>query len=329
MHRISAQDSFSARWALASVALSMLLSSLGTSIANVGLPTLALALQVSFQEIQWVVLIYLLAVTTSIVSVGHLGDLIGRRRLLLWGILLFTLASVLCGMALGLWWLVVARALQGIGAAIMMAMSMSFVIDVAPDKTGSAMGLLATMSAIGTALGPSVGGVLIAGFGWRAIFWLLVPLGLIVLALAYRTLPTTAVNTQATPARFDKTGASLLIVTLAAYALSMTWGRGHYGVHNVALLLVAIVGACCFVWVQARVPSPLISMSNTSTPANFLNKTPLPSITGLEASGPILPKPKTAVPFVTTATKLPREVYLNALAGSATISSHAAATPGE
>jgi len=85
------------RWTLASLSLSMLLSSLGTSIANVGLPTLAQAFNASFQEVQWIVLAYLLAITTLIVSVGRLGDITGRRRLLLAGIVLFTAASVLCG----------------------------------------------------------------------------------------------------------------------------------------------------------------------------------------------------------------------------------------
>src|SRR5262245_27950727 len=88
------------RWALASLALSMLLSSLGTSVANVALPTLAQAFAASFQDVQWVVLAYLLAITTLIVGVGRLGDTVGRRRLLLAGFLVFTVASVLCGAAL-------------------------------------------------------------------------------------------------------------------------------------------------------------------------------------------------------------------------------------
>ncbi len=111
----------SVRWALASLSLSMLLSSLGTSIANVGLPTLAQAFNASFQEVQWIVLAYLLAITTLIVSVGRLGDITGRRRLLLAGVFLFTVASVLCGVAPTLWLLIAARAAQGVGAAIMMA----------------------------------------------------------------------------------------------------------------------------------------------------------------------------------------------------------------
>ncbi|HRH95450.1 MAG TPA: MFS transporter, partial [Prosthecobacter sp.] len=142
----------------------MLLSSLGTSIANVALPTLAQTFSASFQEVQWIVLAYLLAVTTLIVSVGRLGDILGRRRLLLSGIFLLTAASVLCGFASTLWLLTAARAVQGLGAAIMMALTMAFVGDTVPKaRTGSAMGLLGTMSAVGTALGPSLGGVLIAG----------------------------------------------------------------------------------------------------------------------------------------------------------------------
>src|SRR5215210_278988 len=175
----------STRGALAGLSLSMLLSSLGTSIANVGLPAMAQAFTASFQAVQWIVLAYLLAITTLIVSVGRLGDIMGRRRLLLAGIFLFSVASVLCGVAPNLAFLVATRAAQGLGAAIMMALTMAFVAAIVPkQKTGSAMGLLGTMSAVGTALGPSLGGALISGFGWRAIFLVMVPLGALNFLLA-------------------------------------------------------------------------------------------------------------------------------------------------
>src|SRR3954471_4871199 len=178
-----------ARWALAGLSLSMLLSSLGTSIANVALPTLAGAFGASFREVQWIVVAYLLAVTIYIVGVGRLGDRIGRRRLLLGGIALFTAASVLCGAAPALWVLIAARAAQGIGAAAMMALSLAFVADAVPkEKAGRAMGLLGTMSAIGTALGPTLGGMLISAWGWRFIFFVNLPLGMLALGLAYRHL---------------------------------------------------------------------------------------------------------------------------------------------
>ena len=194
-------------WVLASLALCMLLPSLGTSIANVALPTLAEAFAASFQQVQWVVLAYLLATTTSIVSVGRLGDIIGRRRLLIAGIVLFTAASGLCGVASGLWLLIAARAAQGLGAAVMMALTMAFVGEAVPKpRTGSAMGLLGTMSAVGTALGPSLGGVLIAGFGWQAIFLVNLPLGLLALVLARGACPPIAATPAAARTSFDLCG---------------------------------------------------------------------------------------------------------------------------
>ena len=168
----------------------MLLASLGTSSANVALPTLADAFDASFPAVQWIVLAYLLAITTAIVSVGRLGDITGRRRLLVAGTALFTGASVTCGLAPGLPVLIASRAAQGLGAAIMLALTMAFVGDAVPkERTGRAMGLLGTTSAIGTALGPSLGGVLIAGPGWRAIFLVNLPLGVLAVVLARRHLP--------------------------------------------------------------------------------------------------------------------------------------------
>ena len=258
----SAERIPSVRWALTSLSLSMLLSSLGTSIANVGLPTLAQAFSASFQQVQWIVLAYLLAITTLIVSVGRLGDITGRRRLLLIGIFLFTAASVLCGVAPTLWLLIAARALQGLGAAIMMALAMAFVSETVPKtKTGSAMGLLGTMSAIGTALGPSLGGVLISGLSWRAIFLVNVPLGILTYFLAYRTLPADRRGPKTERAAFDTVGTLLLALTLAAYALAMTIGRGNFGPLNMALLMAAAFGVGLFVLAEARAASPLIQLA--------------------------------------------------------------------
>ncbi|HCT07105.1 MAG TPA: MFS transporter [Pseudomonas sp.] len=183
MHTVS-------RGALVSLSLSMLLAALGTSIANVGLPALAHAFDASFHAVQWVVLAYLLAITAVIVSAGSLGDRLGRRRVLLAGLLLFAVACGLCGLAPSLPWLVVARVLQGLGAAVMMAMTLAMVGDtVTKERIGRVMGLLGTMSAVGTAMGPSVGGMLLSLWGWQALFLVGVPLGLLAAALAYCYLP--------------------------------------------------------------------------------------------------------------------------------------------
>ncbi len=252
----------SARWALASLSLSMLLSSLGTSVANVGLPAIARGFGASFQGVQWIILAYLLAITTLIVSVGRLGDVFGRRRLLLAGIFLFTAASVVCGVAPALWLLIAARGAQGLGAATMMALAIAFVGEIVPkERTGSAMGLMGTMSAVGTALGPSLGGMLIGGFGWRAMFLVNLPLGIVAFLLARRHLPVDARLPTITRASFDSAGTLLLALTLTAYALAMTLGRGRLGALNESLLLAAVVGVALFTLAESRAAAPLIRLS--------------------------------------------------------------------
>jgi MFS family permease len=120
------------------------------------------------------------------------------------------------------------------------------------------MGVLGTMSAVGTALGPSLGGVLIAAFDWRAIFLANVPLGSVTFLLARRYLPADRPGSKTEVASFDGVGTVLLALTLAAYALAMTIGRGSFGPLNMALLLAAALGVGLFVLAEARAPSPLI-----------------------------------------------------------------------
>ncbi len=252
----------SVNWVLVSLTLPMLLSSLGTSIANVGLPTLAEAFDATFQEVQWVVIAYLLSMTTLVVSIGRLADMVGKRKLLLTGLVLFGLASALCGLAPSLWLLIVGRAAQGLGAAAMMALSLAFVGEtIAKERIGRAMGLLGTMSAIGTALGPSLGGVLIAAWGWQAIFLVNVPLALLTYWLAHRCLPIDSQKQASTVARFDYLGTLLLALTVGIYALAMTLGRGHFGGFNLALLAVALGGLVLLIQIETRTINPLIQLA--------------------------------------------------------------------
>jgi MFS family permease len=240
----------------------MLMPSLDTSIANSGLPAMAHAFTASFQAVQWVVLAYLLAITALIVGVGRFGDIIGRRRMLLAGIVLFTTASLLCGVAPRLWFLIAARTVQGLGAAIMMALALASVVGTVPKgRSGKAMGLLGTMSAIGTTLGPSLGGLLIAGPGWRWLFLVNVPLGILNFFLAHRFLAVDGPKAETVRAAFDYKGMLALAASLAAYALSMTIGQGRFGARNMALLLTAAFGIALFIRIEAKAASPLIRLS--------------------------------------------------------------------
>jgi MFS family permease len=236
---------------LASLSLSMLLPSLAISSANVALPTLARVFDASATQVQWVVLAYLLATTSLIVGAGRLGDLWGRRRLLLSGFALFTVASLLCAWAPTLPLLVAARALQGVGAAALMALPMAMVGALLPKaRAGSAMGLLGTMSAVGTALGPSLGGALIAASGWPAVFAVNLPLGLLAFALAWRHLP--AEPRRGGAPGLDLSGIAWLALTLAAYALAMTRHPG--------LLAIALCGLLMFLRTEARASAPLLPL---------------------------------------------------------------------
>lgn len=144
----------------------------------------------------------------------------------------------------------------------MMALTMAFIGETVPkEKTGSAMGLLGTMSATGTALGPSLGGVLIAGLGWQAIFLVNVPLGLLTFLLAHRYLPDDRRGPKSDGIGFDHMGTLLLALTLAAYAFAMTMGRSSFGALNMALLVAAVFGVSLFVLVETRAASPLIRLA--------------------------------------------------------------------
>lgn len=241
----------SAAGLLASLALSMLLPSLAISSATVALPTLARAFDAGLAQVQWVVLAYLLTTTSLIVGAGRLGDLVGRRRLLLAGLALFTAASLLGAWAPTLPLLIVARALQGVGAAALMALPMALVSELLPQtQAGRAMGLLGTMSAVGTALGPSLGGLLIEVCGWPAVFAVNLPLGLLAFALAWRWLP--AGRAQGGDAGFDRAGTLWLALALAAYALALT--------RHLGLLAVAAAALLLFLRAETRASVPLVPL---------------------------------------------------------------------
>jgi MFS family permease len=192
--------------------LCVLLSSFGASSANVALPALQRAFGASFAAVQWIVLAYLLAAAAA-VGAGRLGDMIGRRRVLLGGIALFAAASGACALAHGLPVLVAARAVQGLGAAVMLALGMALAAGGPVRRgtaggTGRAMGLLGSMSAVGTALGPALGGLLLAGPGWRAVFAAMLP-GTLLAFVLVRRLPRDAPPRGAAP--FDVAGLLLVL----------------------------------------------------------------------------------------------------------------------
>ncbi|GGY20334.1 MFS transporter [Paludibacterium paludis] len=258
LFRTPTDNAPSFRQALAGLSLSVLLSSLGNSIANVALPELTRVFGIAFQQAQWIVLAYLLSSTALLVAAGRLGDQIGRRRMLCAGLALFCAASSLgCIPFFPL--VLAARTLQGLAAAFILPLAMAFAAGIAPrERLGRATGWMGSMSAVGTALGPSLGGMLIATFGWRAMFLVNVPIGIAALWLTYRNLPPDTPAPPVVPARFDSAGTLTLTVSLTTCALALTTGRGEFGAIQALLLFASIAVAGLFFRIERRAGAPLI-----------------------------------------------------------------------
>lgn len=209
------------RLGLLALGLATLLPMLAGSMASMLLPALGADFAVPFASLQWVLVAYLLGLTCLTVVAGRLGDRFGRRRLLLWGMELFVLASLLCAQASTIGWLLAARVLQGVGAACMLVLSLAMVGQlVSPARRGRGMGLLGTLSACGTALGPSFGGLLLDVAGWQLAFLALLPIGLLALVCGLFGLPRDAACTEGEG--LNLASLSLLLVALLCYGLALT-----------------------------------------------------------------------------------------------------------
>lgn len=202
----------------------MLMASLDTSIANAALPAISRGFDAPFQSVRWVVLGYLLALTVFTAVAGRLGDRLGRRRVLTVATVTFMCASAACSAAPTLEVLLAARAFQGVAAAAMTALTLALVHDVVPaSAVGKAIGVLGTTSAIGTTLGPSLGGMLTERFGWEAVFLVNVPIGVAALFVGWLRLPQQPSAAGRRPALdTDVLRAGRVVAALTANALVST-----------------------------------------------------------------------------------------------------------
>ncbi|NLF11004.1 MAG: MFS transporter, partial [Anaerolineaceae bacterium] len=223
MQQLEAVD-YSRKWyVMAAVGMGIILATIDGSIVNVALPTLVRAFDTGFAAVQWVVLAYLLTVTTLMLSVGRLGDMIGKKPLYVAGFVIFTLGSVLCGLSPTIGWLIGFRILQAIGAALLMALGMAIVTEAfPPSERGKALGISGSMVSIGIVLGPVLGGLIIGALSWHWIFYVNLPVGIVGTWMVLHFVPARRpVGGQ----RFDWVGAMLLFGSLMALLLAMTMGQ--------------------------------------------------------------------------------------------------------
>ena len=244
------------------IGMGMLMSTLDASIVNISLPTLVEQLDTDFATVQWVVLSYLLVIASLMLSVARLGDMLGKKKLYNIGLVLFTIGSLLCGLSPSVGWLIGFRALQGTGAVMMTALGTAIITEVFPaSERGRALGIGGGIVSVGIALGPTVGGILIGTVGWRSVFLVNVPLGILAALIVHRVVP--ALNPEKSARRFDVAGAFILFVTLGSYALGMTLAQnqGFQEPLIIGLLVAAAVGLAAFLIVESRVREPMIDLS--------------------------------------------------------------------
>jgi len=204
------------------VCIGAFIGQLDASIISLVLPTLEVKFRSSLATVQWVAIAYLLVLTALLTPIGHLGDRLGRKALYTLGFLVFVVGSALCGLAPDIEVLIIARSLQGVGAAMLQANSVA-IITAAVDSRhlGRAIGIQGTAQALGLAVGPAVGGLLITWLDWRWVFLINVPIGVIGAVLARLALPTSSKSATATS--LNVKGAILLPLIVASVLLTFTF----------------------------------------------------------------------------------------------------------
>jgi EmrB/QacA subfamily drug resistance transporter len=234
---------------------------------NLALPRMALDLNSTATDLQWVISVYMLALGAFMVPAGRIGDIFGRRRALLAGIALFGLSSALCALAPSATLVIACRALQGLGAALIFPVSVSVLTNAFPAVRAShAIGLAYGIAGLGNAAGPLIGGLLTETVGWRWIFWLNVPLTLIALAFGARSI--TESFDESVPRRIDVTGLALITVGIGLFTLTFdrapSWG--WLSAPTIVAFACSLAALVAFVVVENRVRWPLVDLSLARNP---------------------------------------------------------------
>ncbi|MGX9777169.1 MFS transporter [Janthinobacterium aestuarii] len=250
------------RAALAAAYLGTFLATLDISIVNVALPTLQTALQTDIAGLQWVVNAYAICLSAFMLSAGPLGDRYGHKLAWLAGVFLFTIGSAICGMASALGPLLAGRAVQGVAGALLIPGAMPILAHAFPEpkERAHAIGGWSAFTALALILGPLLGGLLLHGAGWQAIFLINLPLGLIALALGLWGIPERKHPEQAA---LDPLGQVLSVISLGAltYGLIEAGEHGFTGTVPVTALLLALVCLLLFALVETRTARPLLPLA--------------------------------------------------------------------
>jgi EmrB/QacA subfamily drug resistance transporter len=258
---VDAPSTRSPRLMLVGCCLALFIISLDATIVNVALPTMQTDLHASVSGLQWIIDCYSLVLASLLLVAGSTGDRIGRRRMFQMGLVVFAVGSLACSLAPNLDTLIAFRMLQAVGGAMLQPNALSTITNVItdPTKRAHAIGVWAGVFGIAAASGPILGGILVATIGWRAIFWVNLPIAAAAFVLAASYAPETRAPR---PRRADPAGQVLLIVALATLTYAVIEGPtdGWGSVEIVGLFAAALVGLASFVGVEHRKEEPLLEL---------------------------------------------------------------------
>jgi EmrB/QacA subfamily drug resistance transporter len=237
------------------------MAALDGSIVNTVLPIMRAAFQSDVATIEWVVTIYLLVLSGLLLTFGRLGDIKGHKSIFMWGFVIFVLSSAMCGAAPTPGMLIFFRGLQGVGSAMLASNSPAIVTgNISPEQRGRAFGMVSMMTYLGLTVGPSLGGWLADAFGWRTIFYINVPVGMLALALCWFNIPRDA--PVESKKRFDLPGAALFMAGLTGFLLGMNkgadWGWSSPAV--LGLLSGSLILLMAFIRVEQRSAEPMLDL---------------------------------------------------------------------
>ncbi len=260
---MNTQTTARSRWiALGVLFLGSLMIVLDSTVVNVALPSIRQSLGFTESGLAWVVNAYLLTFGGLLLLGGRLGDLYGRRKLFIIGIILFTLASLACALSQSATMLIVARAVQGVGGAIASAVSLALIMSLftEPRERARAMGYFGFIAAGGGSLGLLLGGFLTGTFNWHAIFMINVPIGIAVVFLTRALVPET--QDEAAHPHLDAAGAVTITLSLltAVYAIVNGGGAGWLSLQTLGLLAASVILLSLFIAIESRSKSPLVPL---------------------------------------------------------------------
>jgi EmrB/QacA subfamily drug resistance transporter len=246
---------------LAICCMSLFIVGLDNTIVNIALPDIRRDLHAGVSGLQWTIDAYTLVLAALLMLSGSTADRIGRRRTFQFGLVLFSLGSLLCSLAPGLGWLVLFRMVQAVGGSMLNPVAMSIISNTFTDarERARAIGVWAGVVGISMALGPVVGGALVGTVGWRAIFWINIPVGLAAIVLTARYVPE---SRTAHPRRLDLVGQTLVIVMLASVTYGIIEGPGA-GWGSARILGFFVLSAAALIgllWYEPRRDEPLIDL---------------------------------------------------------------------